>query len=172
MKYSFIYLTCIILFSCADRDNGNKVQNIDKELAKLDSTRGDFRADFFNDLEHAHRAFKINYNGSQFNIIPGSEVLRPGNAPFTGTDKSGPYLVTFKDNGGKIVFSYSLDHPGVIRACEGEAPEIHQKDSFTFEVVAPANLQIATIGVTGKDKPVFESRVPPTRPNRDSIQVR
>lgn len=169
MKYILIYLS-LFLISCNQRQESER-ENIDTELAKLDSARGDFRADYFNDPEHAHKAFKIAYNGIAFNIVPGSETIRPGNPPFSANDKSGPYLISFRDVSGKTVFSYSLEHPGVLRACEGEKPETHQKDTFTFEVLAPAKLEVASIAITGKGKTIFESRVPPKPTGNDTIRV-
>ncbi len=171
MKYFIINLICIALLSCGN-ESKKGTENIDSELVRLDSAKGAFRPDFFTDMKHAHRAFKISFDGTQFTVIPGSEVIRPGDPPFSRNDKSGPYLVHFKDAAGRQVFSYSLDHPGLLRACEGEAPEVHQKQQFIFEVVVPADMQVAAIGVTSRGKRLFESRIPSRRPSRDSTQIR
>lgn len=172
MKNIYIILALTILSSCSER-KAPKADAIENELQRLDSLKGDFSPDYFTDTEKAHRSFQIAFDGSSFAIVPGSESLRPGNPPFNGKDQSGPYLMTFRDAAGQTIFSYSLDHPGVLRACEGENPKAELQDSFSFEVMAPARLPIASIALTTKDKVIFESNIPRQQPgSTDSVVIR
>lgn len=172
MKYILVLqLFSILIISCTGGKK-SKADNIDKELAKLDSLKGNFKADYFNDSVNAHQAISVTYKDGAFSIVPGSRSIRPGRVPFENGDKSQPFIVQFKNADGKSIFEYSFIHPGILRVCEGEKPEFNIRDSFTFEILAPANINASSVALVNKEKNVFDFKLPPYRGSQDSVIVK
>lgn len=174
MKYIFVLLSLSISVMACTGDKKSTTDNFEKDLAKLDSLKGDFTPDYFRDSAKAHQSVMVMYKDGTFSIVPGSRSMRPGRVPFENGDKSKPFVVQFKNAAGKAVFEYSFIHPGILRVCEGEKPELTIRDSFTFEILAPANLDIASVSLVNKDKTVFDFPLPPNRGNQhqDSVIIK
>jgi hypothetical protein len=178
MRYrSIIHLLpalCLLLFSC-QQNKGQKAQDnkLSSSLEKIEQQKGTFNPAYFKDTNNAHLAITVNYSSNNFVVVPGQATLRPGRPPYLAGDTAKEFVVRYRDAAGKIVGSYSFNNPGLVQACEVPRPGISIQGNIRFDVLVPANKNIASIEISNKGRTLTRFAVPAINTNpRDTTNKR
>lgn len=122
-------------------------------LRKAEVAVGPFTTTTLRDPRRRHLAFEFEIRRDTLEIVPGSISLRPGGLPnYPGP--TGPFTVTFRDKGSRVLIGYGMEDPRISRSCDttqGGPGSVIVRSSGRVELLAPAVSTLWTMEVKYQD---------------------